>query len=560
MSRASAVSRSSTWRQVVTAGMAFAIGVSLAACVPSERDSADGGDTFTFGAPAAPDLFDPFYASDGETFRVTRQIFEGLVSFEPGSAKVVPKLAKSWKHSPDGLTWTFDLRQGVKFHDGTAFNADAVCQNFQRWYSQKGAGQNQALAYYWIENFGGFSDGKQPSLFESCAAPDPTTAVIKLTRTTSKFPDIMGLASFGMQSPTAMDRYKANDVKAQGDSFVYPEYAKSHPTGTGPFKFVSYDQSNGSIELGRNEEYWDKKAGVGKLVFRIIPDESVRKQELESGGIDGYDLPNPADLAALRESGYNVQLRDQFNIAYLGITQKNNPQLRDLRVRKALMYAVDRENLVKANLPDGSEVATQFYPDTVAGYAKDVQKYSHDQQRARQLLAEAGASDLTVNFYWPTEVTRPYLPDPQGIFNALAEDLRSVGITVNPVSKPWNGGYIDDVDNAKADLFLLGWTGDYGKPDNFIGTFFGTTANRFYTQEAPWGEQLAAELRAADSMPDEAKREQMYQDINRKLMSEYLPAVPLSHSAPAIVTSEEVKGLVPSPLSAEEFGTVTVSG
>ncbi|MFC7342373.1 ABC transporter substrate-binding protein [Saccharopolyspora griseoalba] len=547
-------------RRVLTAGIALATAASLAGCAESQRGAGGGeGGTLTFGAAGAPDLFDPFYASDGETFRVSRQIFEGLVGFKPGTAEVEPELATSWEETPDGKSWTFHLREGVKFHDGTEFNADAVCKNFERWYHQTGAGQNNALAYYWVENFGGFADGKEPSLYESCEAKDPATAVIHLTRATSKFPDALGLPSFSMQSPAAMEKYHADDVKAQGDSFVYPEYARSHPTGTGPFEFDSYDQSNGSIKLVRNEDYWREKTKLNELIFRIIPDETVRKQELESGSIDGYDLPNPADLESLRESGNNVQVRDPFNIMYLGITQKNNPALTDLRVRKALAYAVDQETLVEANLPEGAEPATQFYPKSVDGYADDVQDYPHDPAKAKQLLAEAGQQNLTVDFYWPTQVTRPYMPDPRGIFNALAEDLREAGIKVNPVSKPWNGGYIDDVDNAKADLFLLGWTGDYNTPDNFIGTFFGTTTNRFHTQGSPWGEQLAERLRAADSEPNEEKRNGMYSDINRDLMSEYLPAIPLSHSPPAIVTSPRVRGLVPSPLTAEEFASVSVS-
>ncbi|GGJ01272.1 ABC transporter substrate-binding protein [Saccharopolyspora subtropica] len=550
----------SAWRRVAAAGVALVAATSLAACAQSQREAGGGeGGTLTFGAAGAPDLFDPFYASDGETFRVTRQIMEGLVGFKPGTADVEPELAESWEHSPDGRTWTFRLRQGVKFHDGTDFNADAVCRNFTRMFTQTGAGQNNALSYYWIENFGGFADGATPSLYQSCEAPDPTTAVLHLTRATSKFPDILGLPSFSMQSPTAMDRYQANNVQAQGDSFVYPEYARAHPTGTGPFRFDSYDESNGTIKLVRNEQYWGEKAKLKELIFRIIPDETVRKQELEAGGIDGYDYPNAADLRALRDAGNNVQIRAPFNILYLGITQKNNPALRDLKVRQALAYAIDRETLVRANMPEGAVVATQFYPDTVDGYAPDVVRYPHDPARARQLLAEAGVPNLTLNFYWPTEVSRPYMPDPKGIYNAIAEDLREVGITVNPISKPWNGGYIDDVDNAKADIFLLGWTGDYNTPDNFIGTFFGTPTNRFYTAASPWGEDLAAQLRAADSEPDEARRTQMYQEINRRLLAEYLPAVPLAHSPPAIVTSPRVHGLQPSPLTAEEFQTVSIS-
>lgn len=549
--------------RVIAWGAVAAVALSLTACAASERDQGGGGQsggTLTFGAAGAPAMFDPFYASDGETFRVTHQIFEGLVGIEEGGSALEPELATDWQSSEDGRTWTFTLREGVKFHDGTDFNADAVCANFRRMFNQVGVAQTASVSYYWTQSFGGFADGAEPSLYESCSAENPTTAVITLTRTTGKFPALLALDSFQMQSPTALERYDANNVQAQGSGFVFPPYAQEHPTGTGPFRFVSYQRANGTVELARNEDYWGEKAKLDRLIFRVIPDETARRQALEAGEIDGYDLPSPADWQGLRESGFTLMIRDPFNILYLGITQKNNPALTDLRVRQALAHAIDRQTLVSSALPDGAEVAQNFYPDTVDGWTGDAQKYPHDPQRARQLLAEAGHQNLTVNFYWPTEVTRPYMPDPQSIFGAIREDLEAAGITVNPTSLPWNGGYIDSVTAAEADLFLLGWTGDFNSPDNFIGTFFNTTENQFWTQGAPWGQQLAAELQAADAEPDEQTRIRMYEELNRKLMGQYLPAVPISHSPPAIVVSDKVKGLVPSPLTKEEFASVSVSG
>ena len=169
------------------------------------------------------------------------------------------------------------------------------------------------------------------------------------------------------------------------------------------------------------------------------------------------------------------------------------------------------------------------------------------------MLAEAGASSLTLNFWWPTEVSRPYMPDPKSIFAAFKADLEAVGITVNETSKPWNGGYLDGVEAQSADAFLLGWTGDYNSPDNFIGTFFSDPTNRFGTQYYDFGTQLTAELAAADSEPDAAKRTALYVALNDKLMSTYLPAIPISHSPPALVVSAAVQGIVPSPLTDERF-------
>ncbi len=227
----------------------------------------------------------------------------------------------------------------------------------------------------------------------------------------------------------------------------------------------------------RNDDYWGEKA---KLIFKIIPDENARKQELQAGSIDGYDYPSPADWGALEAAGFNVLKRPVFNILYLGINQKNNPALRDVKVREALAHAIDRESLVRNQLPDGAKVATQFMPDTVDGYANDVQPISYDPDLARRLLAEAGHPNLTVNFYYPTEVTRPYMPNPTNFFTAIAENLRQVGVTVNPVPQPWNGGYVDSVTvNGVHDLHLLGWTGDYNDAGAFIGTFFGRSKPEF---------------------------------------------------------------------------------
>ncbi|KAA2262208.1 ABC transporter substrate-binding protein [Solihabitans fulvus] len=555
--------RTAQRRRLALVGLAGVVALSLSACAQSQRsaDTSNGsgkvGGTLTFGAAGAPKLFDPFYATDGETFRVARQMFQGLVGFKPGTAQAQPDLAEKWDSSPDGKTWTFALKTGVKFHDGTDFNADAVCANFNRWYGQKGAAQSDAVSQYWVDNFGGFSDGAKPSLYKSCTAKDAKTAVIELTAVTSKFPDVLGLPSFVMQSPTAMKKYDADNVTAQGDSFTYPSYALEHPTGTGPFKFGKYDKANNTVELVKNDDYAGDKVKLDKLVFKIIPNETARKQALQAGDIDGYDFPNAADWDQLKKAGFNVAIRPAFNILYLGINQKNVPQLRDLKVRQAIAYGINREQLVKSQLPEGAKVADEFIPDTVTGYTPDVQKYNYDPEKAKSLLKEAGATDLTLNFWWPSEVTRPYMPSPKDIFGALSADLAKIGIKTNAVTKPWNGGYIDGIDQAQADLFLFGWTGDFNTPDNFLAQFFGAPDNRLTTGASPWGQSLADSIKAADAEPNKDKRTQLYQDINKKVMGEYLPAVPVSHSPPALVLKSDIKGLVPSPLTDERFGSVS---
>jgi peptide/nickel transport system substrate-binding protein len=371
---------------------------------------------------------------------------------------------------------------------------------------------------------------------------------------------MLSLDSFSMQSPKALKAGNANDVKAQGEGFAYPTYSNA-PVGTGPYKLDKYDEANKTVTLVRNDGYWGEKAKTPKIVFKIIPDESTRRQELKAGSINGYDLPNPVDWKGLEDEGNTVAVRPAFNILYMGLNPEKNPKLKDLKVRQALYHALNREQMVKTQLPEGATVATQFMPDTVSGYNKDVKAYEYDVEKAKSLLKEAGAEGMTLTFAYPSEVSRPYMPNPQKIHDALRTDLEAVGIKVNVVTKPWNGGYLDGVDNGLFDAWLLGWTGDYDSADNFIGTFFGNYAtNDFHTKGTSYGKQLADDLAKADGIVDENERKAAYEKLNEQIMMEYLPGLAISHSPPALVVGNNVKGVTPSPLTAEEFSTVTVEG
>ena len=551
--------RARRWSTAVTAGL---LALTMAACATSERGDAAGeagatGGTFVFGAAGAPKNFDPIFNDDGESFRPARQMFDTLITYKPGSTELEPGLATAWESSPDGRTWTFTLRDGVTFHDGTPFDAAAVCANFDRWFTMKGAAAQSQMIYYG-DVFGGFEqnegDASGDPVYKSCTAENPTTAVLSLNTFKGAFPAAFGLTSLSISSPTALERYDADNVSQSGDSFTYPAYATEHPTGTGPFRFEGFDKANGTITLVRNDDYWGEKAKVDRLIFKIIPDENARKQELAAGTIDGYDYPSPADYGTLTEQGNQVLIRDPFSILYLGINTTNNPALADVRVRQAIAHAIDRESLVRTKMPEGSAVAKEFVPPTVAGYADDVTEYPYDPERAKQLLAEARAQNLTLNFYYPTEVTRPYMPNPADLFSAMSANLQAVGITVNPVARPWNGRYKDDVQKAgKHDLHMLGWTGDYNDAGNFVGTFFGREKAEFGPQDPA----MYAALAAADSIPDPAGHAAAYQQVNRDIMARYLPAVPILTTGPAIVVKDGVQGLVPSPLTDERFSTVT---
>jgi peptide/nickel transport system substrate-binding protein len=562
-------------RRLLAVSAAALAAVTLASCASSNRSgdnnssgaTATGG-TLVFGAAGDPAMLDPAFGSDGETFRISRQIFEGLLTTKPGGTDLEPELAESYTASPDGLNYTFKLRQGVKFADGTDFNADAVCANFERWFNFKGLAQSPSASYYWQNVFGGFKDTPNtPNIYKSCSASDPATAVVSLNTVTSKFPAALTLPSFSMQSPTALKQYDADNLTGNADALTYPSYALEHPTGTGPFKFDSWDRGNGQVTIVRNDQYWGDKAKLDKIIFRTIPDGNTRRQELQAGSIDGYDLVAPADQKTLA-SDFQVLPRDPFNILYLGINQggvagtKANPALKDVRVRQAIAYALDRDTMVRSLLPAGAEKAIEFMPKTVDGWTPDVTDYPYDVDKARQLLAETGLdkSKLTLRFYYPTDVSRPYMPDPAAIFQVLSKNLTDAGFTVEPVALKWNPDYLNAVQAGQSDIHLLGWTGDYNDAYNFIGTFFAAKADG--KAQAEFGafdnQQLFQLLADADKNPDPASRTQQYQQAN-KLIMDYLPGVPLSSSPPALVVSKKVSGLVPSPLTAEKFAPVSIT-
>ena len=568
------MTRRSTTR-LLAASAAALTAVTLSACASSDRDDEGGGEgeaasggTLVFGAAGDPKMFDPAFASDGETFRVARQIHEGLLGNELGGTDPVPELAEDWEVSEDGLEYTFNLQQDVKFHDGTDFNAEAVCFNFDRWYNFEGLAQSPSATPYYQDVFGGFATTPDtPSIYESCEASDENTAVIRLTRVTSKFPSALALPAFSIQSPTALEEYDADNVSGSEDALTYSEYALEHPTGTGPFKFQEWDRGNGEVTIVRNDDYWGEQAKLDEIIFRTISDGNTRRQELQAGSIDGYDFVAPADYDTLGEDGAQVLVRDPFNILYLGFNAGGvagtaaNPALQDPRVRQAIIHAIDRETIVNSLLPTGAEVATQFMPPTVDGYAQDVPTYDYDVDRARQLLAEAGATGTTLKFFYPTDVSRPYMPDPGALFQVINQNLIDAGFTVEPTALPWNPDYLNAVQaGLQHDIHLLGWTGDYNDAYNFIGTFFGPKADglakaEFGAFNAP---EIFAALEEGDAEPDEANRTESYEEANRLIM-EYLPGVPISHSPPALVVSERVQGLEPSPLTAEVFSTVSLS-
>jgi peptide/nickel transport system substrate-binding protein len=515
-----------------------------------------GGGDLVFGTASDPVVLDGALVSDGESLRALDQMFEGLVTLKEGSTEVVPDLAESWESNAEGTQWTFTLRDGVKFHDGTDFNAEAVCFNFDRWYNFKGPFQLESATYYWQTVFGGFSDKKKPSLYKSCEATDATTVVLNLTKPSASFLGALALTNFTFASPKALQEFGADKGSVDEETGFKPTgtYGTEHPTGTGPFKFESWTRGD-RLVMVRNDDYWGEKAKIERLIFRPISDNAARLQALQNGEIQGYDLVEPQDIQTI-EGDDNLQILDRpaFNVGYVTINQKVKP-FDQLEVRQAVAAGLDREAVVDNFYAGRGDVATQFMPPSLFGYADDVTKYTYDPAKAKSLLQKAGVQmPLQVDFWYPTDVSRPYMPDPKRNFEAFAASLNKSGFKVVPHSAPWSPDYVGRVNDGKAGaLNLIGWTGDYGDPDNFVGTFFQQPSTQ-------WGfenQEIFDKLDAAEVETDEAKRTALYEEANRLIM-DFLPGVPYVNTEPALAFNSNVKGYVPSPVSLEQFSNVEI--
>ena len=547
--------------------LAAALLVLVAGCGGSDDESggsseAKSGGTLVFAGAADPVSLDGALVSDGESIRAITQIFETLINLKPGTTELTPGLATDWEVSPDAKTYTFSLREGVKFQDGTDFNAAAVCANFDRWYNFKGPLQSPSASYYYGAFFGGFKKNESKDLsaplYKSCEARNPTTAVITLTRPSASLLGALVQQAFSIASPKALKQYNADAGTLNEETGFQPTgtFGTKHPIGTGPFEFVSWNRED-KLVLKRFDGYWGDKAKLDQLIIRPIADNAARLQALQNDEIQGYDLVEPQDIPTIEgDDNLKIEERPAFNVAYVTINQAKKP-MDNLKVRQAVAYGLDRKAVVDNFYGGRGQVAKEMMPPEVEGYADDVTEYSYDPEKAKQLLQEAGLTlPVKIDFWYPSDVSRPYMPNPKNNFEAFSASLNKSGFKVVPHTAPWDPDYLGRVDEGTAgDLNLIGWTGDFADADNFIGTFFQDYSPQFGFRNP----QLFKLLDNAEIEPDRAKRIDLYKEANRLIM-EQLPAIPYAHTKPALAFRKDVEGFVPSPTTNELFSTVTIGG
>jgi len=525
-------------------------GFLVAAVVPP----ALAASTFVFGAQGEPVCLDPAIITDGISSRVTNQIFEGLTKYKGSTTEVIPSLAEGWRVSADGTVWTFTLRKNAKFHDGTPFDAKAVAWNFERWrFTKHPQHENQIKAgqtfEYYEGQFGGFDD---KSLITKVEAVNPTTVRFTLKEPQGPFLANLAMAFFVLGSPTAIEKSGTESCK--------------HPVGTGPFRLVEW-KPNQEVILEANPDYWDKAAApkVQRVVIRNIKDSSQRLVALKAGEIHGMEGVNPDDVKVVRaDPNLQIILRPTNTTGYLAFNYKVK-EFQDRRVRQAIAHAINKQGIVNALYGGTGLTATQFQPPPLWGHNKDLKDYPYSPDRARALLKEAGfgqgLKEITWEDgrkeplpFWYMPVSRPYYPNPKEIAEAIAADLAKVGITVKLQTVDWSA-YLDKRKKGELPLYMLGWTGDNGDPDNFVCYFFcnpGASREGFYSNTA-----LAEVLLQAQKLTDQEKRAPLYRKAEQMIHDE-AARIFIANNQPPLPFSKKVKGYVANPTNTEYFNTVQV--
>lgn len=499
--------------------------------------------TLVYCSEGSPEGFNPSLYTAGTTFDASsRAIFNRLVEFERGGTNIVPALAESWTVSDDGLEYTFNLRQGVKFHTTASFtpsrdmNADDVVFSFKR--------QADADHPYHKVSGGAYE------YFNGMSMPDLLKDVVKVDDMTVKFilnrPEAPMIANLGMDFASIMSAEHADQMMAAGT----PEKVDLEPVGTGPFQLVAY-QKDAVIRYKAHPDYWAGKAAIDDLVFAITIDPAVRYQKLKAGECHVMPYPNPADIEAMRnDPDINLLEQEGLNVGYLAYNSKTAP-FDNPKVRKALNMAINKDAIIEGVFQGAGKVAKNPIPPTIWSYNDATVDDGYDPAAAKAMLEEAGVSGLSTKI-WAMPVQRPYNPNARRMAELIQADWAAVGVEAEIVSFEW-GEYLkrskaEDRDGA----VLLGWTGDNGDPDNFLAVLLGCDgvggSNR-----AQWCHQPFEDLiQKAKVTSDVAERTKLYEQA-QLVFKEQAPWATIAHSVVFMPVRNEVKDYRIDPFGGHIF-------
>ena len=524
---------------------------------------------FIFGRGADSVQLDPAIVTDGESFRVTGQVLEPLYQYELGSTVPVPALAEECVPNADATVWNCKLREGVKFHDGTDFNADAVVFNYERWRFTTNPYHfaSQVFEYY-EAMFGGFDDA---SMITEVKKIDDYNVQFTLSDPLAPFLANLAMDMFAISSPAA--------IEAAGEAYGTPS---GGCVGTGPFIFVSWEEGN-QIVVDANPDYWGGAPSISQIVFRVIPDDSARFLALKAGDIQGLEQAVVEDLAtAEADPNLTILTRPALNTSYLAFNFKIL-EFQDIKVREAFAHAIDKEGLITNFFGKYGEVAKNLLPPLVWGHNDAIVDWTYDPALSKQLLSDAGfpdgLSEVTIAedilnadgavlyaagdkiplrlYYMP--VTRFYFPAAKEIGEAMAANLTNAGFNVELyLEGDWPTYLGSRREGLLVGIYMLGWGGDNGDPDNFTGYFFGGGAEPIKREGWYQNAELADLLHQALINPDRAVREALYKQTEQ-IMHDDVMRIWLGHNNTPLIFSSKVSGYGPQPVGADYFEFIKVA-
>jgi len=420
----------------------------IAVARPGVAQAPAAGGMLTFAAGADPDSLDPQNTQSNPGEQVNRMMYDNLIRFNT-KMQIEPALAESWTQSSDGLAWTFKLRKGVRFHDGTPFDAKAVKYFFDRVLGDEKP----------------FKASLYTPFVQGAQVVDDGTVRVTLKQPFAAFLFRLAHSAGGIISPAAHQKW-GKDLTL-------------HPVGTGPFKFVEWVKGD-RVVLERNEGYWGGRPRLDRVTVKTVREDSSRVLMLESGDADLIVNIPPEDIPRLRKDPrFAVESIPTARALYVVINMKKKP-FDDLRVRQALNYAVNREAIVKSLFQGNAEAIPGIVAPLQNGFAK-LPGYAYDPKKAKELLAQAGVPALKVKLWSPKG---RYVKDFE-LTQAVQQDLAAVGVDAALNTMEW-GAYLTATKTAPEqtdrELFLLGWSPSTGEAQ------WGTFPLLHSSQQAPKGD------------------------------------------------------------------------
>ncbi|ART99731.1 ABC transporter substrate-binding protein [Yoonia vestfoldensis] len=474
------------------------------------------------GQIAEPQALDPHAVTAVNDFRILMNIYDGLVRYASGTLEVEPALAESWTISEDGTVYTFTLREGVTFHDGSAFDAEAVVFNFDRMLKED----------HPYHNTGPFPLSFFFSAVQQVEALDARNVRFTLNEPYAPFLSNLAYPTGLIVSPAAVMQHGADFGR--------------NPSGTGPFRFAEW-RSNEAVVITRNDDYWDGVAASEAVVFRPITDANTRVAEMLSGGIDMMVEVPPVALSQFQDARYQMVEQAGPHVWFLILNTKEGP-FADKRVRQAANYAINKQALVNDVLEGTAEIAAGPTPPAFAwAYNETLEPYPYDPDRARALIAEAGAEGATLTFYVTEGGSGMLDPVPMG--TAIQADLAAVGFDVKIETYEWNTflGRVNPGMEGKADMAQMAWmTND---PDTLPFLALRTQA---WPEEGGFNSgyysnpEVDALLEAARVATDQEERARLYQEM-QVIVQEDAPWVFVANWKQNAVTSAAVANFALEP-------------